>query len=186
MVIGRPATGALVDAGYASLDDLPADLAVLRELHGVGPRAVARLSAARAGGPLTAEVVGPATQEGVTRSAAVDAYVAGFPPEVADRLAAVRATLAAHLGGGEEVVRYGMPAVMLDPHHGLHFAGWKKHVALYPVPVFDEPLESAVALYRSSKDGVAFRHSQELPVDLVGRICDALVRRWGDELVPNS
>lgn len=120
----------------------------------------------------------PQTQEGVTRSAAVDADVAGFPPEVADRLAAVRATLAAHLGGGEEVVRYGLPAVMLDPRHGLHVAGWKKHVALYPVPVLDEPPEAAVAPYRSSKDGAAFRHSQDLPVDLVGRICDALVRRW--------
>ncbi len=45
--IGRPATGALVDAGYRSLDDLPADLDRLIELHGVGPSAIARLKAAR-------------------------------------------------------------------------------------------------------------------------------------------
>ena len=38
--IGRPATGALLDAGYATLADLPADLDTLLELHGVGPRAV--------------------------------------------------------------------------------------------------------------------------------------------------
>ena len=46
--IGRPATGALVDAGYRTLGDLPDDLAELAALHGVGPSAIARLRAARA------------------------------------------------------------------------------------------------------------------------------------------
>lgn len=45
--IGRPATGALVDAGYRSLKDLPADLGLLLDLHGVGPRAVRLLAEAR-------------------------------------------------------------------------------------------------------------------------------------------
>ncbi len=41
--IGRPATGALIDAGYRTRADLPADLDSLLALHGVGPSAVARL-----------------------------------------------------------------------------------------------------------------------------------------------
>jgi len=45
--IGRPATGALLDAGYRRLSDLPDDLAELASLHGVGPSAIARLRAAR-------------------------------------------------------------------------------------------------------------------------------------------
>jgi uncharacterized protein YdhG (YjbR/CyaY superfamily) len=107
----------------------------------------------------------------------VDAYLADLPPEVAERLRRVRAIITDHLAGGEELIRYGMPAVMLDPRHGLHFAGWKKHIGLYPVPVLDEPLESAVAPYRSSKDTVGFRHDRELPYALVGRICDAIVHQ---------
>jgi hypothetical protein len=47
--IGRPATGALIDAGYGSLADLPRDLSELLVLHGVGPAAVRRLEAARDG-----------------------------------------------------------------------------------------------------------------------------------------
>ena len=107
----------------------------------------------------------------------VDAYIASFPPEVADRLTRVRAILTDRLDGGEESIRYGMAAVMLGPRHGLHLGGWKKHIGLYPVPVFDEPLESAVAPYRSSKDTVGFRHDRELPYELVGRICDAIVEQ---------
>lgn len=47
--IGRPATGALVDAGYSSLADLPEDLTALSTLHGVGPRAITLLTEARGG-----------------------------------------------------------------------------------------------------------------------------------------
>ena len=45
--IGRPATGALLDAGYCTLNDLPEDLSSLLELHGVGPRAIRILAEAR-------------------------------------------------------------------------------------------------------------------------------------------
>ena len=46
--IGRPATGALLHAGYARLDELPDDLDELLALHGVGPNAVRILREARA------------------------------------------------------------------------------------------------------------------------------------------
>lgn len=46
--IGRPATGALIDAGYRSVADLPVDLDDLAALHGVGPKAIKLLLEARA------------------------------------------------------------------------------------------------------------------------------------------
>ncbi len=49
--IGRPATGALVDAGHETLADLPVDLGSLLGLHGVGPKAVRLLAEARDGTP---------------------------------------------------------------------------------------------------------------------------------------
>jgi endonuclease III len=48
--IGRPATGALIDAGYRTLDDLPDHLDELSKLHGVGPKAVRLLKEARGQG----------------------------------------------------------------------------------------------------------------------------------------
>ena len=46
--IGRPATGALLDAGYRAIADLPSDLDGILALHGVGPKAVELLGHARA------------------------------------------------------------------------------------------------------------------------------------------
>lgn len=45
--IGRPATRALDEAGYSCVADLPEDLDELLALHGVGPKAVRLLRAAR-------------------------------------------------------------------------------------------------------------------------------------------
>ncbi|RPF21378.1 helix-hairpin-helix domain-containing protein [Myceligenerans xiligouense] len=45
--VGRPATRALLHAGYLVLADLPEDLGELRDLHGVGPKAIRRLEEAR-------------------------------------------------------------------------------------------------------------------------------------------
>lgn len=116
----------------------------------------------------------------MTTPSTVDTYIAGFPPEVAERLTKLRATIRLHFDGGEETIRYGMPAVMVGTRYGLHFAGWKKHTALYPVRVLPEPLESAVAPYRSGKDAVTFRHNQDLPYELVGRICDEIAEQRRD------
>ena len=76
-------------------------------------------------------------------AAEVDSYIAQFPTNVQDRLTRLRGVILEHLPGGWETVRYGMPAVMVGERYGLHFAGWKKHVALYPVPAFDRSARGA-------------------------------------------
>lgn len=45
--IGRPATGALLKAGYRNVGDLPHNLDELLDLHGVGPKAVRLLTESR-------------------------------------------------------------------------------------------------------------------------------------------
>jgi uncharacterized protein YdhG (YjbR/CyaY superfamily) len=105
----------------------------------------------------------------------VDEYIATFPPEVAERMQQVRAAIHAEVPGGEERMRYGIAAVMLGGRYALHFAGWKKHIGLYPVPRLPEPLETEVASRRASKDTVGFPHREPLPVELISRITRAIV-----------
>jgi len=118
--------------------------------------------------------------------ATVDEYIAGFPPEIAERLRRVRAEIvdavaAASGVAPEEKIRYGIAAVMLGGRYAIHFAGWKKHIGLYPVPLLPEPLESEIASHRAEKDSVVFLHSKDVPYELIGRvareIADERVRR---------
>ena len=107
--------------------------------------------------------------------ATVDEYIAGFPPEVAERLQRIRAVILAEVPTPEEKVRYGIAAVMLGGRYALHYAGWKKHIGLYPVPTLDEPLESRIAPFRAEKDSVVFLHSKPMPYELIGRVAEAIV-----------
>lgn len=107
----------------------------------------------------------------------VDEYVAGFPDEARAVLKQVCTALRAALPGAEEKIRYGMPALMFEDRYGIHFAGWKKHVGLYPVGELDPELEAEVAPYRATKDTVQFFYAKPVPYDLIGRVASALAAR---------
>ncbi len=108
----------------------------------------------------------------------VDEYIASFPDDVADRLRRVRAAIVAEVPPPvEEKMRYGIAAVMLGGRYALHYAGWKHHIGLYPVPRLPEPLESEVASLRTGKDSVNLPNAADLPVELIGRVAAAIVAR---------
>lgn len=102
-------------------------------------------------------------------------YIAGFPPEVAERLQRIRAVIVAEVRGPSEVaapeekIRHGIAAVMLGGRYALHYAGWKNHLGLYPVASLDEPLETELAPFRTAKDTVVFLHTKPIPYDLISR-----------------
>ena len=61
--------------------------------------------------------------------------------------------------------------------YGIHFAGWKKHVGLYPVGELDPDLEAEVAPHRAKKDTVQFFYKDPVPYDLIERVARALAAR---------
>ena len=109
------------------------------------------------------------------RSPEVDAYIAGFPEPTAVALEQLRAAVHGAGPGTGEGTRYDMPVVTLGDTYLVHFAGWKRHLALYPVPRFAEPLESEVAPLRSGKDTVKFMLDRPVPTELITRIAASIV-----------
>jgi uncharacterized protein YdhG (YjbR/CyaY superfamily) len=107
----------------------------------------------------------------------VNEYLANFAPERQAVLRSIREAIHRGVPDADEKIRYGMPAVILGGRYAIHFAGWKKHIGLYPVPQFDEPLESEVAPHRSDKDSVTFPWSDPVPLDLIERIAAAIADR---------
>ncbi len=104
----------------------------------------------------------------------VDTYIAGFPDDVRPVLEGVREAMHRAVPGAEETIRYGMPALMFADRYGIHFAGWKHHVGIYPVPRLDPELEAQVAPLRSAKDSVHLRYADPVPYDLVERMTRAV------------
>ena len=107
----------------------------------------------------------------------IDAYIAGFPEDVQAILKRVREAIHAAIPDGEERIRYGMPAVMLDDRYAIHFAGWKKHIGMYPISRFEGDLEARIAPYRAKKDSVNFPYKEEIPYALITEVTAELHRR---------
>ena len=100
----------------------------------------------------------------------VDDYIASFPAEVQVILEDVRSTIQAAVPGSGETIRYQMPCVMLGDRYLIHYAGWSKHIGLYPVPVVGDDLELEIAPLRSDKDTVKLMYAQPVPHDLLTRV----------------
>jgi uncharacterized protein YdhG (YjbR/CyaY superfamily) len=107
----------------------------------------------------------------------VDEYIAGFPPEVQSVLNQLRATIQAAAPRAQETISYQMPTFTLDGRSLVHFAGWKRHVSVYPVPDGGEEFARAIAPYRSGRSTVRFDLGKPIPYDLVTAIVRLLLAR---------
>ena len=99
----------------------------------------------------------------------VDAYIAGFPPEVQKILKKVRQTIRKAAPKLTEAIRYGIPTYV---GHGnvVFFAGYKNHISVYPAPRANVQFKKELAAYKGGKGTVQFPLDQPIPYDLITRI----------------
>ena len=109
--------------------------------------------------------------------ASVDEYVAAQPAEVQELLATVRRIVADEVPGATESIRYDMPVFGAGDSYLVHVAAWKRHLGLYPVPVFDGALEADVAPLRAAKDTVRLMYTLPFPEELFRRVLRELLAR---------
>ncbi|MFE7741569.1 iron chaperone [Nocardia sp. NPDC057455] len=109
--------------------------------------------------------------------ATIDAYLAAFPEDVRGILDAIRRTIRAALPDATEAISYDIPTFRLHGRNVVHFAGWKQHVSLYPIPDGDPALTRELEPYRAGKGTLRFRLGEPVPYDLIGRIATALAER---------
>ncbi len=106
----------------------------------------------------------------------IDDYIASFPADVQLVLHELRSAIRRAAPGSAEIIRYDMPTTMLDGRYLVHFAAWKRHIGLYPIPYFDGPLNNEIAPYRAAKDTVRLPYNKPIPYDLVERLVAELVK----------
>ena len=115
-----------------------------------------------------------------TTFATVDDYIVSFPLAVQDVLDQVRRTMHAAAPGADEMISYNIPTLTLHGHRIVHFAGWARHISVYPIPDGDDDYENELAPYRSGASTAKFVLGKPIPFDLIARITKLLVRRHDD------
>jgi uncharacterized protein YdhG (YjbR/CyaY superfamily) len=107
--------------------------------------------------------------------ATVDDYIASFPPDTQGVLRRVRRTLHDAMPRATESISYAIPTLSIDGRAVVYFAGWKRHVSIYPIPTGDVSFEAQLARYRSGASTARFRLDRPVPWELVSRIATLLL-----------
>jgi uncharacterized protein YdhG (YjbR/CyaY superfamily) len=114
----------------------------------------------------------------------VEEYLATFPSDVQNALQLLRDVVFDTIPDATEIIRYAMPAVMLDGRYVVHYAAWKHHIGLYPIPSMPAELEPEVAPYRSTKDTMRLPHATPIPQTLLRRVLTELVKQRHEVTAP--
>lgn len=99
----------------------------------------------------------------------IDNYINAHTGATFEKLKLMKDLLKEEIGECEEKLSYGMPTFYKGKNI-VHFAAFKTHIGLYPLPgallAFKEELKS----YKSGKGSVQFPLDQDLPIDLIKKI----------------
>jgi len=106
----------------------------------------------------------------------IDEYIAACPEETHERLQAIRAEIKKLVPDAREKISYQIACFELNGKNLIHFAGWKKHVSLYPVPAGDEAFERQVEPYANDKGTLKFPLDEPMPMKLITKIIKLHVR----------
>lgn len=99
-----------------------------------------------------------------------DEYIAGFPPEIQDKLREMRAIIREAVPDAVETISYAMPTFDFNRKHLVHFAAFKNHIGFYPTANGIARFTPELKPYKTSKGAVQFPFGQPLPKGLIIRI----------------
>ena len=107
-----------------------------------------------------------------------DDYTRSAPKEAQAALQSLRQAITAAAPRAEESITYGMPTFTFNgPHHRVHIAGWKKHVAFYGASETAlATLDKELSAYKTPKGTLQFPLDQPLPLTAVRKLIKLMVK----------
>ena len=107
--------------------------------------------------------------ENNTAPQTIDEYIAQFPPEIQEKLEAIRRCIREAAPEATEKISWGMPTFYLYGNL-VHFAANKRHVGFYPGASGVEAFLKESTAFSHSKGAIQFPYDKPMPIELVTRI----------------
>lgn len=106
----------------------------------------------------------------------VDQYIQTFPTDVQAILNKIRQTIRKTAPKAQETISYEIPTYKLNGERLVYFAGWKHHIAFYPVPRGDAAFNKEISKYVAGRGTLQFQLKEALPYDLIKKIVRVRVK----------
>jgi len=82
----------------------------------------------------------------------------------------VRTIIKSIVPDAKEKISYQIAAFELNGKNLIHYAGWKNHISMYPVPEGTDAFNKEMANYVDGKGTIKFPLDKPLPLDLIRKI----------------
>lgn len=105
------------------------------------------------------------------------AYLALCDADARARLLTIRAEWERRIPGTQRCMAYRMPALRKGRLIG-YFAAFKRHIGIYPPVTHPPELVAELKPFANAKGNLAFPHQADLPIDLIGRVGEALAAQY--------
>lgn len=104
-------------------------------------------------------------------------YFETLPLEARQRLEQIQKDVETRIPGAIRCISYNMPAFK-QQRVFFYFAAFKHHIGIYPPVTEDQTIIAATAKFRNPKGNLLFPYTQELPLDLIGKVAVALALQY--------
>ncbi len=99
----------------------------------------------------------------------IDEYIANCPERARKILVRIRDIIRHEAPGARETIKYKMPTFVMNGNL-IHFAAFKKHIGIYPVPKGDAALQEEIRPFRGAKSTFRLPLDKPFPEELIRRI----------------
>ncbi len=110
-----------------------------------------------------------------TNFQSIDEYIAACPEQSQSYMQIIREMIKAVAPDAKEKISYQIACFELNGKNVVHFAGWKKHVSLYPTPEGTDAFNKAIAKYAGGKGTTKFPLDEPLPMKLIQKAVKLLI-----------
>lgn len=100
----------------------------------------------------------------------IDQYISTFPKDVQVVLEKIRKAIKEALPNATEGISYQIPTFSINGKYVIYFAGFQKHVSVYPVHDQASPFQKELSQYLSGRGTAKFPLNKPIPYDLIKRI----------------
>ncbi|MEJ7643419.1 MAG: DUF1801 domain-containing protein [Chryseolinea sp.] len=97
----------------------------------------------------------------------IEEYLSSFPEEVVIILEKLRGIIHTIAPKAEEAIGYNIGSFKLNGSVVMYYAGWKRHISIYPVPAGNAAFKKAISVYMSGKSTLKFPIDEPIPWELI-------------------
>lgn len=100
----------------------------------------------------------------------IDQYIAGFNPDVQEKLKTIRKLVHETIPEAVEAISYQMPSFKYKGKILVYFAAFKSHIGFYATPESNLAFKDELSEYKTTKGTIQLPYDKPLPLELLQKI----------------